>query len=92
MALEERKPQVFALVWFPLIFTLNELIKASNNLASILLSYEVRDYSAKKKKVKEDFFSLAERYFLIQEIPTDDCHDEYASEDIKVIKMTSFSK
>ena len=71
----------------PLIFTLRELVKASNNSATILLSYEIRDYSEKKKKVKEDFFSLAERYFLIKEIPTSDCHEEYASEDIKVIKM-----
>ena len=71
----------------PLIFTLRELVKASNNSATILLSYEIRDYSEKKKKVKEDFFSLAERYFLIKEIPTPDCHEEYASEDIKVIKM-----
>ena len=73
----------------PLIFTLRELVKASNSSAPILLSYEVRDYSEKKKKVKEDFFSLAERYFLIEEIRTSDCHEEYASEDIKVIKMTA---
>ena len=26
MALEERKPQVFALVWFPLMFTLLEVL------------------------------------------------------------------
>ena len=76
----------------PLIFTLRELVKSSDNSASILLSYEVRDYSEKKKKVKEDFFALASRYFLIQEIPTEECHEEYASEDIKVIKMVALSQ
>ena len=75
----------------PLICTLRELAKLSKENVQILLSYEVRDYSAKKKKIKEDFFALAERYFSIQEIPTKDCHREYASDDIKLIKMTLMS-
>jgi len=72
----------------PLIFTLRELSKSSNKSVPILLSYEVRDYSLQKKKVKEDFFNLASRYFLINEIPTKECHPEYASEDIKLVNMT----
>jgi len=75
----------------PLICTLRELVKFSKENVTILLSYEVRDYSEEKKKVKEDFFVLAERYFSIQEILTKDCHPEYCSDDIKVIEMTALS-
>lgn len=72
----------------PLIFTLRELSKSSDKSVPILLSYEVRDYSLKKKKVKEDFFNLAKRYFSIHEIPQKECHPDYASEDIKLVNMT----
>ena len=72
----------------PLICTLNELARSSKRNATVLLSYENRDYSPIKKKVKEDFFTLAKHYFSIQEVPTADCHPEYSSEDITVVKMT----
>merc|ERR1719150_2599859 len=75
----------------PLIFTLRELAKSSSKCVPIFLSYEIRDYSLTKKKVKEDFFALAKRYFSIHEIPTNECHEEYASEDIKIVRMTLIS-
>ena len=71
----------------PLIFTLRELASSGKHSVPILLSYEVRDYSPEKKRVKEAFFALAQRYFTIKEVPTEDCHSEYSSDDIKVIKM-----
>ena len=74
----------------PLICTLRELAKASSQTVPILLSYEVRDYSLQKQKIKEDFFNLAKRYFSIQEIPSENLHEEYCSDDIKVLKMTLF--
>ena len=74
----------------PLICTLRELARASSHTVPIYLSYEVRDYSLQKQKVKEDFFYLAKRYFSIQEIPSEKLHEEYCSDDIKVLKMTLF--
>ena len=74
----------------PLICTLRELARASSHTVPIYLSYEVRDYSSQKQKVKEDFFNLAKRYFSIQEIPSEKLHEEYCSDDIKVLKMTLF--
>ena len=72
----------------PLICTLRELACCAKSTVPVLLSYENRDYSPKKKNAKENFFALAERYFFIQEIPTKDCHPEYSSDDIKVVKMS----
>lgn len=72
----------------PLVCTLRELACCTKLTVLVLLSYEDRDYSPKKKKAKENFFALAERYFLIQEIPTKDCHPEYSSDDIKIVKMS----
>ena len=74
----------------PLICTLRELARASSHTVPIYLSYEVRDYSSQKQKVKEDFFNLAKRYFSIQEIPSEKLHEDYCSDDIKVLKMTLF--
>ena len=74
----------------PLICTLRELARASSHTVPIYLSYEVRDYSLQKQKIKEDFFNLAKRYFSIQELPSEDLHEEYCSDDIKVLKMTLF--
>ena len=74
----------------PLICTLRELARASSHTVPIYLSYEVRDYSLQKQKVKEDFFNLAKRYFSIQEIPSEKLHEDYCSDDIKVLKMTLF--
>ena len=49
----------------PLIFTLRELASSGKHSVPILLSYEVRDYSSEKKRVKEAFFAIAQRYFII---------------------------
>ena len=53
----------------------------------MLLSYEVRDEFEDKKIVKEKFFQLAKKYFAVTEYATTDCHQDYAADDIKVLRL-----
>jgi len=69
----------------PLIFTLRELAKPKK--APILLSYENRDYSPEKKRIKESFFSIAEEHFNVTTYSPEDCHPTYSSEDISVLRL-----
>ncbi len=55
--------------------------------ATVLLSYEER-YSEEKVKVQKRFFELIEKAgFEAQEYPTSECHPEYASPDIHVLRL-----
>jgi len=74
----------------PLVFTLKELSKLRR--APVLLSYEDRDYSLEKKKVKDQFFDLAERYFRVSRYTSQDCHETYASDDIHVVRLDPIIK
>jgi len=69
----------------PLVFTLRELAKAKK--APVLLSYEVRDYSPEKKRIKDTFFTLVRKYFRVKEYALSDCHPTYSSEDIKMLRL-----
>ncbi len=54
--------------------------------APVLLSFEVRE-SEDKRRVQEKFFELVGRDFDIREFSTDECHPDYASPDIKVLRL-----
>ncbi len=55
--------------------------------AEVLVSYEVRE-SEQKKVVQDGFFRLVkEKGFTAEEFPTSDCHPDYASPDIKVLRL-----
>lgn len=69
----------------PLVFTLRGL--AEPKKAPILLSYEHRDYSPDKKRVKEQFFALVEKYFKVTQYSVQDCHPTFSSEDISMIRL-----
>jgi len=73
----------------PLVFTLRQL--AQPKKAPILLSYEHRDYSPDKKRVKEQFFALVEKYFLVTHYSAEDCHPTYSSEDISMMRLDLIS-
>lgn len=70
----------------PLIWTLRELARRSGD-CPVIVCYEERDYSEDKKRVKENFLQLADRYFIRKSYKTSECHPEYSSDDIKVIRL-----
>ena len=70
----------------PLIQTLTKFCKLNKN-CRVLLSYEVRDYSEVKKKISKEFFRAVGEYFKILPFKTGECHEEYASDDIRVIQL-----
>lgn len=70
----------------PLITTLVNLCKR-NSECQVLLSYETRDYLESKKKVASEFFRAVGQHFRILPYKTEDCHEEYASDDIRVVKL-----
>ena len=70
----------------PLISTLKAL-SHRNPECVILLSYEVRDYLESKKEVAREFFRTVGQYYRIVPISTNECHEDYASDDIRVIKL-----
>ena len=71
----------------PLIQTLKAL-KQKNPKVDILLSYEVRDYLESKRKIAQAFFRAASSAdFQIRPFPTEACHAEYASDDIRVLQL-----
>ena len=53
----------------------------------ILLAYEVRDYLESKQVIAKKFFRAVSEVFQIRPFSTADCHEEYASDDIKVIQL-----
>lgn len=69
----------------PLVDTLASL--SSFSRCPILLSYEIRDEFEEKRAVKEKFFELARKSFCIKEFETSDCHQDYAADDIKVLRL-----
>ena len=70
----------------PLIQTLTKFCKLNKN-CRVLLSYEVRDYLESKKKISKEFFRAVGEYFKILPFKTGECHEEYASDDIRVIQL-----
>jgi len=70
----------------PLIQTLTKFCKL-NKKCRVLFSYEVRDYSEVKKKISKEFFRAVGEYFKILPFKTGECHEEYASDDIRVIQL-----
>jgi hypothetical protein len=70
----------------PLISTLENLCK-DNSECKILLSYESRDYLESKKKIAAEFFRTIGELFWIKPFKTSDCHEDYASNDIRVIQL-----
>ena len=70
----------------PLIQTLKKFVKLNKD-CRILLSYEIRDYLESKKKIAVEFFRQVGEYFRILPFKTGDCHEEFASDDIRVIQL-----
>ena len=70
----------------PLISTLKAL-SHQNPECVILLSYEVRDYLESKQKIAKEFFRAVGQHFRIVPKSTDECHEDYASDDIRVIQL-----
>ena len=70
----------------PLISTLENLCKDRPE-CKILLSYESRDYLESKKKIAAEFFRTVGELFWIKPFKTSDCHEDYASNDIRVIQL-----
>ena len=48
---------------------------------------QVRDYLESKKKISKEFFRAVGEYFKILPFKTGECHEEYASDDIRVIQL-----
>ena len=71
----------------PLISTLENLCKDRHSECKILLSYESRDYLESKKKIAAEFFRTVGELFWIKPFKTSDCHEDYASDDIRVIQL-----
>ena len=69
----------------PLIVTLASLSKLKS--CPVLLCYEVRDDFDDKRDVKDRFFELAKKFFRVHEFQTEDCHQDYAADDIKVFRF-----
>ena len=70
----------------PLITTLEILCKKQSG-CQILLSYEKRDYLETKKKIEAEFFRTVGELFWIKPFRTSDCHEDFASDDIRVIQL-----
>lgn len=70
----------------PLLKTLLSLVKR-NPKVQILLSYETRDYLESKKKIAQEFFRTVGQHFKIFPFASEACHQDYASDDIRVIKL-----
>lgn len=66
----------------PLVSTLSTLASS----ARILLSYEVRD-TEHKRRVHAEFSRLITEAFYVEEIPTAECHPEFASDDIRILSL-----
>lgn len=75
----------------PLIKTLTKLCELNKN-CRILISYEVRDYLESKQKIAVEFFRAVGEHFKILPYKTEECHEDYASDDIRVIKLTPKSR
>jgi len=75
----------------PLIKTLIKLCELNKD-CQILISYESRDYLESKKKIAVDFFRAVGEHFKILPYKTEECHEDYASDDIRVIKLTPKSR
>jgi len=71
----------------PLIKTLIKLCEL-NKHCRVLFTYEVRDYSESKKKTAVEFFRAVGEHFRILPYKTEECHEDYASDDIRVIQLT----
>ena len=70
----------------PLISTLKSLVCRSTT-TRILVSYEVRDYLESKKIIAKEFFRAVGEDFRIKPFPTSACHEEFSSDDIRVIEL-----
>ncbi len=70
----------------PLLTTLRELCSAKKG-SFVLLSYEVRDDFEDKKQIARDFFRAAHEFFHIKPYKTSECHEEFNSDDIRVIRL-----
>lgn len=70
----------------PLISTLESLCRR-NPKCVILLSYETRDYLESKRIIAKEFFRAVSEHFQILPFATQACHQEYACDDIRVIKL-----
>ena len=75
----------------PLIKTLIKLCELNKD-CQILISYESRDYLESKKKIAVEFFRAVGEHFKILPYKTEECHEDYASDDIRVIKLTPKSR
>ena len=70
----------------PLISTLKSVCQKSKH-CRILISYEVRDYLESKKVIAKEFFRAVGSDFLIKPFATSECHEDFASDDIRVIEL-----
>lgn len=70
----------------PLISTLKTVCRG-NKTTRILVSYEVRDYLESKKIIAKEFFRAVGEDFRIKPFPTSACHEEFSSDDIRVIEL-----
>ena len=68
----------------PLISTLKSIC---GEATKILISYEARDYLESKKAIAKEFFRAVGEDFHIKPFPTSACHEEYSSDDIRVIQL-----
>lgn len=67
----------------PLVETLKTLLTPDSE---VLLSYEIRD-TEQKRRVHAEFSRLINKTFRVEEIPTAECHPEFACEDIRIIRL-----
>lgn len=74
----------------PLIDSL--LALSSFKSCPILLSYENRDYYEDKRIIKEKFLDLVKLSFKVTCYQTSDCHEDFAADDIKVLRLDPLTK
>lgn len=71
----------------PLVTTLTSLVKKLNPSCQILVAYEERSYLPDKAQVIRSFFRLALQEFRLVPYKTSQCHEEFAAEDIRVVRL-----
>jgi len=67
----------------PLVQT---MVALSSKRTVILMSYEERS-TGNKPQLQKEFFKLAEEYFIIHEVPTEEQDPVYNSDDIHIYEM-----
>lgn len=67
----------------PLVSTLLELTEEKTE---ILISFEERE-SEQKQAVQKGFFKLIRAHFVVEEIPSFECHPQYSCPEIRVLRL-----